>query len=505
MAIPNGRIRVNVTGARGALGIELPQPVKPGQFLLKAAGDNQRSYVGTSAATPANAVAATDLAGPTGGERVGIASQVANAPDFSLAELANSFLTAYAAGARPIPGFDNKNAFANIQAQALLQSNNSQTVMEVLFAPGIYEYSNSGNWAIRNLSLKFAPGVILKYTGSGNGFIVDGGENDQVHSVQISGKPVLVGNSSAKNGLYWRSVHQSDIDMIVRDFPNHSYHIEFAVSCSFDLRCSPIGQLPFDVTPVRGLYVGARASDNAPTSACVFYNTVQEGINGYGIELDFCIQSGFLRGTSENNVAGLFVSPRCVGNHFDGLDLEFNQEIDIYSTGVGNNYNGLISDKRCEFRGTREVILMGRYNEIFEGGISNVALDVTYAIAGGAFTSQGSDFTKQRAYNATSQKYDIDLAPRPVELHRIADQSYGTITGSAALLVANGRVGDIASVKFGDGNKLSYFNGGATLNVTEGPSIFGVFGKFSGQISLPSGAGVPEIIDLLKRFGFAAP
>lgn len=71
----NGRIRVNVTGARGALGIDLQGAPAPGQYIVKGPGGG-RSF---SAVTPpgeiSDAVALTDLASGTGSNLVGFGGE----------------------------------------------------------------------------------------------------------------------------------------------------------------------------------------------------------------------------------------------------------------------------------------------------------------------------------------------------------------------------------------------------------------------------------------------
>lgn len=68
---PSGRIRINVTGARGGLGIDLQGVPTPGQFLTKVSGGNRRFAAVTPVSGPVNAVALTDLAGSDGAELVG--------------------------------------------------------------------------------------------------------------------------------------------------------------------------------------------------------------------------------------------------------------------------------------------------------------------------------------------------------------------------------------------------------------------------------------------------
>jgi len=71
----NGRIRVNVTGARGALGIDLQGTPAAGQYLVKGAGGG-RSFVAITPATSiANAVPLTGLAANNGTNLVGYGGQ----------------------------------------------------------------------------------------------------------------------------------------------------------------------------------------------------------------------------------------------------------------------------------------------------------------------------------------------------------------------------------------------------------------------------------------------
>jgi hypothetical protein len=66
---PIGRIRVNVTGARGGLGIDLQGTPTPGQFLVKAPGSG-RTF-NTATGTGADAGLRTDLAAVSGSNNIG--------------------------------------------------------------------------------------------------------------------------------------------------------------------------------------------------------------------------------------------------------------------------------------------------------------------------------------------------------------------------------------------------------------------------------------------------
>lgn len=71
MTIINGRIRVNVTGAQGSVGITFDNPPEPGQFIAKAAGSDTRKFVAMDGVTPQNAVALTQLSANDGSKIVG--------------------------------------------------------------------------------------------------------------------------------------------------------------------------------------------------------------------------------------------------------------------------------------------------------------------------------------------------------------------------------------------------------------------------------------------------
>lgn len=72
---PSGRIRINVTGARGGLGIDLQGTPTPGQFLTKVSGGDRRFAAVTPVSGPVNAVALSDLAGSNGAELVGFGNR----------------------------------------------------------------------------------------------------------------------------------------------------------------------------------------------------------------------------------------------------------------------------------------------------------------------------------------------------------------------------------------------------------------------------------------------
>lgn len=108
---PTGRYRVNVTGARGAVGITLNAIPEPGQYLVKAAGTDSRSYTAvTPPTTPENAVALTTLAGDTGATLVGYRGR-------SQAERNADFVSVMDYGADNTGVSDSTQAFADALAE----------------------------------------------------------------------------------------------------------------------------------------------------------------------------------------------------------------------------------------------------------------------------------------------------------------------------------------------------------------------------------------------------
>ena len=145
---PSGRIRINVTGARGALGIVTPSTPSAGQFLVKAAGGGARNYIGLSpVGTPADAVPLTALAAPGGSALVGYKGR-------SLTEKLSDFVSVKDYGAKANDfTFDNSDAIE--AALSDLAGGAYEGAQGLYFPGGVYRITRTIQIGVNNGPIRF--------------------------------------------------------------------------------------------------------------------------------------------------------------------------------------------------------------------------------------------------------------------------------------------------------------------------------------------------------------
>lgn len=170
MVTPIGRIRVNVNGARGAIGVDIEGTPSPGQVLTKAAGGN-RKYIGSTPVTQiADAVKATDLAADTGAQRVGYLGRSQSEKNKDMPSIRD-----YSANGN---GNDDSSAFAKANSELITAYGGGV----VDLPSGIYGLSGSVNLGSR-VGFRGPGSSESLIQCSGDGFIYPTGAGDHGQTV----------------------------------------------------------------------------------------------------------------------------------------------------------------------------------------------------------------------------------------------------------------------------------------------------------------------------------
>lgn len=290
--------------------------------------------------------------------------------------------------------------------------------VEILFPTGIYTYSVSPNWGITNLKMTALGTVRMRYTGTGDAFIVDAGPNaaDLRWNIQI-GRFIVEAPTTAGHGVFIRSCHHSQFSFKVDGAGvganKAGIRVDFAVCSYFD---NPT------VSNNEGWYLGnavdygmVLTSRNAgeTVSYCTIINPVIEGCTYDGIRLAGTLGNVFLGGTSEGNYGwGVYGDAAASQDRFFGTDFEVNTLGDVYSEGTNFVLNN------CDSTGF--VLLQGDYQRI-EGGLYNII-------------ELGSNASGCSVVNATYYRAGLPLPPtNPMTT------TATTLAGSAVLTVASSR------------------------------------------------------------------
>lgn len=98
--------------------------------------------------------------------------------------------------------------------QTIRQKAAAGNVVELIWPAGIYNYTQSPNWAISRLSIRFTGEVWLINNGSGVSFLLDGGATGPgCYGLKITGFPLIYGGASSLDGIYQRAIHRSFFEL----------------------------------------------------------------------------------------------------------------------------------------------------------------------------------------------------------------------------------------------------------------------------------------------------
>lgn len=257
-------------------------------------------------------------------------------------------------------------------ARAFLLSN--ATRYKLLFPSGCYQYSTSPNWAIPYAQIEAEGEVRLRYTGTGNAVIIDGG-NALIYGVRM-GYFIVEAPNSAINGVYVQSVHHSKLGFNVRGagYASACMYVAFSVATEFDdFACSANeGGWYLGAKPAIGISLNFR-NPGESVSYCLFQNAIIEGVD-IGIQLAGTLGNIFIGGTSEGNSSyGVLGLTHSSGDKFFGMDFEANKIADVYSQGKALELHGCDSTNLIAFgsNSTRCSISGGQHTSIlFDTGSS---------------------------------------------------------------------------------------------------------------------------------------
>lgn len=361
---------------------------------------------------------------------------------------------------------DNSAAFAKVAAY-LATFSPTATLPKIVINAGIYKFATSPNWAIQGAHIEARGNVILKHTGAGPIFNVDGGAaGGGTYRIRVTGGMCLDGNAASTYGLYTRAIADSFFDVKVRNVATAALRTEWAVCNEYRIECNPIGDPAFTVVPVTGISLGKRgAGEN--TSACTFTNPVTYGVSGYGINLQDAVQCTFLGGASESNGGGVSISGTSIWNKFIGLDMEQNTTLDIFCQGSYNTFDNCLgaSVASASITGSVNFFIGGSYNTIAVGGTDNEFIKTRYALAGGAFTDSGTRTVKRSVYNVTSGLLDPELQRNPQKaLYIDGPVSNNTIIASDDQ-VGGGSANDLSVYHYGTGLMKHWINGNVKIQI----------------------------------------
>lgn len=312
------------------------------------------------------------------------------------------------------PALDLSTPLANFQA--FIAANNTR--YKGVFPSGIYRASAFPNWASNDTTYEAEGQVFMRYTGTGNALVFDGGASTgNVFNFKWLGNFIVQAPSTALNGYFVRSVHHSKIEGRVDGCGTSSAAllINFAVCSEFNVKTSAnelYGAGWYSAGhPLNGI-VATRRGVNENCSANTFRNPIVEGVSGDGIHLDYAINNQFLGGTSESNTGfGISTTGNSWANLIQGLDMESNTAGDVSENGSDNVYKKVYSTSTITIasgvHGTK--IEDGQVNSVIDNGTATILDGFRYGINSGTITGSPVSQTRRAIVNAINNTPIADL------------------------------------------------------------------------------------------------
>lgn len=293
--------------------------------------------------------------------------------------------------------------------------------IKLVFPPGVYRYSASPNWAIREAEIEFEGDVRLRYTGTGHAVIFDASAPDAV--VYVSGfcygtrfgwgtRPTIEASKTAGHGIFVRSMQRAKIGARVRGCGASSagLSVEFAVCTEFDVVVSGNFDGWFNGAKPKFGYFLDRRKAGETTSYCTFVNPIVEGPE-IGVQLNATLGNSFLGGTFEAcGQYGVYAAASAAQDKFYGTDFEVNAVADVYDMGTSlvlqdcDTYTQLT----CGSHSRHASIRGGRHSKIsFDNGcVYANARDLMFNRFnnGAVFTDNGTNSTIDNVHSGGTDK-----------------------------------------------------------------------------------------------------
>lgn len=211
---------------------------------------------------------------------------------------------------------------------------------KALYIPsGTYLLTTEGvNFAGQGLTI-FGDGdtSVLQYTGTGRGFILNGGDAGAgVGGMNVSNF-LIIGGPNITDGFYQKGVFRSIFRHIeVRECNNNAFTILHGVANQYDTLKFSINDATQTTIPSNGLVLNNNGT-GAYTADCTFTNCVMEGVST-GIYVVDASGNAFVGGASEGNTHGVVILANCDRNTFTNMWFEVNTNDDAVIDGTGNMF-----------------------------------------------------------------------------------------------------------------------------------------------------------------------
>jgi hypothetical protein len=304
---------------------------------------------------------------------------------------------------------------------------------EIVIPAGTYALGST--WTLTNPTrIRPLGPVTLKFTGTGQGLVIDGSGIGGCYGMIVGGEmPLRVfGNASITDLVFTKQVHHSSINVICKNGTT-GLRTNFCIANVYRVECS-VNSPGMTNTPTNGIFIDSTSTNQ--TTTCVFHGCVIEGMTGDGVVIAGGSMNTFIGGTIEGNTGhGLKITSatsNCFLNNFIGVDFEANTAGDVEESNASQTtYDGCDSTSSMTFdaSSTNATVMNCRVNSIVNNGTLLRLYNVLYGISAGSITGSGGPIVKREVYNSSGNTPDIDQSL----LTQIATVSCTTGTATSAV------------------------------------------------------------------------
>lgn len=337
----------------------------------------------------------------------------------------------------------------------------------LVFPAGIYKYSVSPNWAIQDAVIINLGEVRLRYTGTGNAVILDGGTTGAgIHNLTF-GQFIIESPATAGHGMFSRAVHHSKIGIKVLGCGSTSAGLATQWNVCTEFRVIVSGNEEGwyqNAKPKYGVFLTGRNAGE-DTSYCTFINPILENVD-IGSYLDVALGNSFIGGTMEAcSTFGTQLTTNAYNNKYFNVDFEVNANADIYCQGRENHFIGCDGYETSVLEATSKnnMISGGAYTSwlIVTGAEGNLMTGVKYNRFnnGGAITDNGTKTRFRDNYNMGLKRHENNPPSRTQLTLTGSPFTYTNASGNEeTMLILGGTVSQLTYVHNGIGDVVTGLN-----------------------------------------------
>lgn len=371
----------------------------------------------------------------------------------------------------------------------------------IVLPKGVCATSTSPNWGYSYFSVRGAGkhDTVLKYTGSGRAFVVDGSPfgpsviyGITVENLTIEGNPAITDLLFTENAshLVIRNVNLREANSAT----GTALKLNWTVASIFESVTCSVNEQPMASKPYTGIHIGKSPSRNLRSTCNTFINPIIEGLTGIGIRIADGDQNTFVGGTSEAiGIHGVVVAPGSRFNSFSGLGFEGNGTDDVMDQGQFTKLINCYSARKLHFAvGSLNAEVSGGLHERIQTDvgarrtlIEKLTVNYWNTSAGGVYDN-GEDSTIRDIFDHDTNQFISVNKPRAGITVGASPFTYANNGGHLQQVAVRG--GTVTEVQFKRGGDQTVVGGG-----TSGLPVNNLYSLMPGDELIVSYSATPEM------------